>query len=121
VLKAGLANGFCLIGDLHGRPLRRATLTRLIGAAAKRAGLPPTCVAHGLRKAALRRLAEYGSTTKEIAAVSGHRTLTEIERYTAQAEQGRLSKSAIDKLPDEKRNIDWLTARKVSQFISSSH
>jgi integrase len=101
VLKAGPANGFYLIGDLHGRPLRRATLTRLIGEAAKKAGLPPKCVAHGLRKAALRRLAEHGSTTKEIAAVSGHRTLTEIERYTAQADQGRLSKSAIDKLPDE--------------------
>ena len=31
----------------------------------------------------LRRLAEHGATTKEIAAVSGHRTLAEIERYTA--------------------------------------
>jgi len=40
-------------------------------------------MAHGLRKAALRRLAEAGSTTKQIAAVSGHRSLAEIERYTA--------------------------------------
>jgi integrase len=100
-LKAGPTNGLYLIGDPHGRPIKRATLTRLIGGAAKKAGLPSKCVAHGLRKAALRRLAEHGSTTKEIAAVSGHRTLGEIERYTAQADQGRLSRSAIGKLPDE--------------------
>jgi hypothetical protein len=54
-----------------------------------------------LRKAALRRLAEFGSTTKEMAAVSGHRTLGEIERYTKRADQGRLSRSAINRLPDD--------------------
>jgi integrase len=58
-------------------------------------------VAHGLRKAALRRLAEHGSTVKQIQAVSGHRTLTEIERYTQQAEQQRLAKAAIALLPDK--------------------
>jgi integrase len=88
-----------LITNARGRPLRG--LSALIEGAVKRAGLPPRCVAHGLRKAALRRLAEYGSTTKEIAAVSGHRTLSEIERYTERADQARLAKSAVAKLPDE--------------------
>jgi integrase len=88
-----------LIADARGRPLRG--LNALIEAAVKRAGLPPHCVANGLRKAALRRLAEHGSTTKEIAAVSGHRTLSEIERYTARADQARLARSAFAKLPDE--------------------
>jgi integrase len=88
-----------LITDAHGRPLRN--LSALIEAVMKRAGLPPHCVAHGLRKAALRRLAEHGSTTKEIAVVSGHRTLSEIERYTARADQGKLARSAFAKLPDE--------------------
>ena len=37
---------------------------------------------HGLRKAGMRRLAEHGATTKEIASMSGHRSLREIERYT---------------------------------------
>jgi integrase len=69
--------------------------------AVKKAKLLPRCTAHGLRKAALRRLAEVGSTTKEIAAVSGHRTLAEIERYTKRADQGRLSRRAIDRLPDD--------------------
>ena len=41
-----------IITDAHGKPLR--ALTDLIEAAVKRAGLPARCVAHGLRKAALR-------------------------------------------------------------------
>jgi len=88
-----------IITDARGRPLRR--LTKLIAVAAKRAGLPARCVAHGLRKAAVRRLAESGGTTKEIAAVSGHRSLAEIERYTARADQAGLARSAIAKLPDK--------------------
>ena len=73
----------------------------LISVAAKAAGLPPECVAHGLRKAALRRLAEHGATSKEMQAVSGHKTLTEIERYTRQADQQRLARAAIGILPDK--------------------
>jgi integrase len=100
-LKAGPAKGIYLIGDLAGRPIKRARLTALIREAVKAAGLPPECVAHGLRKAALRRLAEHGSTSKQIQAVSGHRTLSEIERYTRQADQARLAKAAIGLLPDK--------------------
>ena len=99
-LQAGPVVGMThIITDARGRPLR--SLTELIEAAVKRAGLPARCVAHGLRKAALRRLAEHGSTTKEIAAVSGHRSLSEIERYTARADQAGLAKAAIGKLPDD--------------------
>jgi integrase len=101
-LKAGPVVGMQhLITDARGRPLRG--LTSLIESAVQRAGLPPHCVAHGLRKAALRRLAEHGATTKEIAAVSGHRSLLEIERYTAHADQVRLAQSAVAKLPDENK------------------
>ena len=101
-LKAGPVVGMQhLITNTRGRPLRG--LTDLIERAAQRAGLPACCVAHGLRKAALRRLAEAGGTTKEIAAVSGHRSLSEIERYTAAAEQCRLALSAMAKLPDENK------------------
>ena len=65
-LKAGPSNGIYLIGDKAGRPIKRATLSTLIRNAVKAAGLPAECVAHGLRKAALRRLADHGSTTKQI-------------------------------------------------------
>jgi integrase len=88
-----------IITNSRGKPLRG--VTELIQRAARLAGLPPRCVAHGLRKAALRRLAEHGSTTKEIAAVSGHRSLSEIERYTARADQAGLAQAAIAKLPDD--------------------
>lgn len=53
--------------------------------------------AHGLRKAAGRRLAEAGCTEKEIAAVLGHTTLTEVARYTRDANQSDLADKAIDK------------------------
>jgi integrase len=100
-IKAGPAKGVYLIGDKDGRPVARRTLSVLISTAAKAAGLSTECVAHGLRKAALRRLAEYGSTSKEIQAISGHKSLSEIERYTQQADQQRLAKAAISKLPDK--------------------
>jgi hypothetical protein len=52
-------------------------------------------VAHGLRKAACRRLAEAVCSASEIAAISGHKTLKEIERYTKAADQERLARSAM--------------------------
>lgn len=62
--------------------------------AAGLAGLSP----HGLRKAASRRLAEAGCTEKEIASITGHRTLAEVARYTRDADQARLSQAAAAKL-----------------------
>ena len=101
-LKAGPVVGMQhIITDARGRPLRG--LTALIERAVQAAGLPPHCVAHGLRKAELRRLSEHQATTKEIAAMSGHRSLSEIERYTARADQARLAQSAVAKLPDENK------------------
>jgi integrase len=90
-LKAGPVNGLNLIGDSSGRPIGRPALTLLIRRAACAAGLPAECVPHGLRKSQMRRLAESGASSKQIAAVSGHKTLQEIERYTAAADQKRLS------------------------------
>src|SRR5262249_49559659 len=46
------------------------------------AGLPKHCSAHGLRKAACRRLAEAGCSANEIAAISGHASLDEVARHT---------------------------------------
>jgi integrase len=100
-LKAGPIKGMHLIGDEHGRAITRHALTVMMKQAAIAAGLGPQCVPHGLRKAVLRRLAEAGGTAKEIASVSGHKSLTEIERYTAAADQRRLSRAAMRKLSDE--------------------
>jgi integrase len=100
-ISAGPAKGFYLVADRNGRPIKRGALTKLISSAAKAAELPPECVAHGLRKAALRRLAEHGATSKEMQAVSGHKSLSELERYTHKADQQRLAKAAIGTLPDK--------------------
>jgi integrase len=100
-LKAGLVNLIYLLADQQGRPMTRHALTDMMTRAAKVAGLGPECVPHGLRKAMLRRLAERGGSAKEIAAVSGHKSLGEVERYTAAADQHHLSKAAIRKLSGE--------------------
>jgi integrase len=62
------------------------------------AGLPGECSLHGLRKAAARRLAEAGCSAHEIAAITGHKSLKEVERYTKSAEQLRLARQAVNKL-----------------------
>jgi integrase len=55
------------------------------------------CSAHGLRKAACRRMAEAGCTAHEIMAVSGHKSLAEVERYCKAASQRVLAKLASAK------------------------
>jgi integrase/recombinase XerD len=56
------------------------------------------CSAHGLRKATAAALAEAGATAHEIAAVTGHISLEEIERYTRAARKKKLADTAIAKL-----------------------
>jgi len=59
------------------------------------AGLPAGCSPHGLRKAAARRLAEAGCTTHQIAAITGHKTLAEVARYTRAVDQKNLARDAM--------------------------
>jgi site-specific recombinase XerD len=66
------------------------------------AGLPKRCTIHGLRKGGARRLAEAGASTREIMSVTGHKTLSEVERYTEAAERARLAESAMIKLGQRK-------------------
>ena len=63
------------------------------------AGLPK-CTSHGLRKACARRLAEAGATPNEISAVTGHKTLAEVERYTRAADRSGLADAGIAKLTE---------------------
>jgi len=81
-----------------GEPFTAAGFSNFFSEAARRAGLPKGCSAHGLRKSAARRLAEAGCSAHEIMAVTGHRTLKEVTRYTAAADQKRLARTALDSL-----------------------
>ncbi len=60
------------------------------------AGCPGS--AHGLRKATARRLAEIGCTAHQIAAITGHATLKEVQRYTEAADRKRMAREAMAKL-----------------------
>ena len=66
--------------------------------------------AHGLRKAACRRMAEAGCSANEIAAISGHSTLTEIARYTKAADRERLARAAVARTERE-RELANLTVK----------
>lgn len=55
-------------------------------------------VFHGIRKAAASRLAEAGCSVHEIASITGHRSLSEIERYTREANQKANATAAILRL-----------------------
>ena len=97
-IKAYSSNGLTLIGDRHGRPISRSSLTELIGKAVRFAGLPRRCVPHGLRKSMLVRMAHNGASTKEMQSISGHRSSKEIERYSVDANQAILARSALSKM-----------------------
>ncbi|NCQ24380.1 MAG: tyrosine-type recombinase/integrase [Roseovarius sp.] len=60
------------------------------------AKLPKGLSPHGLRKAACRRLAEAGCSANQIMAISGHRNLKEVTRYTDAASRSALARSAMN-------------------------
>ena len=55
------------------------------------------CSAHGLRKACARRLAEAGASPHEIMAVTGHKTLAEVEKYTSTFARAGLADRAMER------------------------
>ncbi len=97
-IKAMPANGVTVIGDKHGRPIQRRTLTKIIKKAVKEAGLPARCVPHGLRKALLTELAEEGASDRQLASISGHKNTEELKTYTQAANQKILARDAMAKL-----------------------
>jgi integrase len=83
-----------------GAPFTAAGLGNAFRDAVNTAGISSKLALHGLRKAAARRLAEAGCTVHEIASITGHKTLGEIERYTREAENARLARTATAKVID---------------------
>jgi integrase len=88
-----------------GRPFTAAGFGNWFRDQCNDAGLPH-CSAHGLRKAAARRLAEAGCTEHEIASITGHASLREIARYTKAADQARLAVAAMDKMRTPSVKLD---------------
>lgn len=101
-LLAGMERQIAIVARPDGARMTTESLGNAMADAIDAAGLPKRCVLHGLRKAAARRLAEAGCSAKEIAAITGHKTLSEVERYTEAAAQEGLAERAVLKLRREK-------------------
>ena len=85
------------------------------------AGLPLDCQPHGLRKAAGRRLAEAGASARQIMAVLGHKSLSEAERYTRDAEQAGLAAGAVVLWEGHTRNsLSQTHPEKVGQIVENT-
>jgi integrase len=81
----------------HGKPYTTGSFGGWFRDQCRMAGLDG-CSAHGLRKAAARRLAEAGCSAHEIASITGHASLREIARYTEAADRRKLAVSAMAKI-----------------------
>lgn len=94
-------------GDLQfvmtsfGKPFSAAGFTSWFVEQAEAAGLKGR-TPHGLRKAGSRRLAEGGAGAPGIQAITGHKSLAEVQRYIASARQPILAKGAIDAMSQTK-------------------
>lgn len=80
-----------------GKPRSKFGLSHDFAKWATAGGLPARCRLHGLKKSGMRRLAEDGATAHELMAISGHRTLSEVQRYTRDTDKRRLADSAMAK------------------------
>jgi len=92
------ADNLALLVTARGQPFTPAGFGNWFAQEVKAAGLPAKCVAHGLRKARGRQLAERGATEKEIMAVIGDKDPRAAAIYTAGASQKLLAEAATAKL-----------------------
>lgn len=102
ILAATPRTGETILTTAYGKPFSAAGFGNWMADKIDAAGLPKECITHGLRKAAARRLAEAGCSASEIMAVTGHTTLSEVERYVREASQKLLSKAGIARLVSQR-------------------
>jgi integrase len=93
----------------YGKPRSKYGLGNDFARWATEAGLPARCRMHGLKKGGMRRLAEAGNTAHELMAISGHKTLTEVQRYTIDADKKRLAESGMAKMRERTKSDDTYT------------
>lgn len=93
------SNNFTFLLTAWGKPLSAAGFGNWFREVCDEAGLNELS-AHGLRKAAARRLAEAGCTPHEIQAITGHKSLAEVTRYTVAANQAQMARTAMNRIED---------------------
>jgi integrase len=86
----------------YGKPRSKYGLGTDFARWATEAGLPARCRLHGLKKGGMRRLAEDGNTAHELMAISGHKTLSEVQRYCDDADRKHLADRGMAKKRERK-------------------
>ncbi|MGC2825114.1 MAG: tyrosine-type recombinase/integrase [Pseudolabrys sp.] len=79
----------------HGSPFTAAGFGNYFRKQCNAAGLPQ-CSAHGLRKTYLVRRANAGASTEQLMASGGHKSPSEVARYTREADKRRLARQALE-------------------------
>jgi integrase len=97
IIAACPVNQLAFVVSELGKPYTATGFSNRFRKDCDKAGLPH-CTAHGLRKAAARRLAEAGCTEHEIKSITGHASLKEVVRYTKGVNQRRLAMVAMEKV-----------------------
>jgi integrase len=113
IIAATPIESMTFISTRQGRPFNLEAFGMWFREQCNVAGLPRNCAAHGLRKAACRRLAEAGCSAHQIMSISGHRTLKEVARYTAAADQARMARVAMASISTNREQAGVKPNRKV--------
>lgn len=95
-----------ILTDARGRPWKPVDLSKRLPLALLRIGLSNELNVHGLRKLAAAQLADAGCSVHEIAAITGHRSLSMVQLYTRSADQERLASAAIVRLSQRRGQTD---------------
>lgn len=82
-----------ILADQHGRALNYDQVQKKVMAVREKADLKEYSL-HGLRYSAASELAEAGCTDQQIGAITGHKSLSMIHKYSKGASQKRLAKEA---------------------------
>ncbi|MCB2097503.1 MAG: tyrosine-type recombinase/integrase, partial [Parvularculaceae bacterium] len=121
-LAAVPSSGLALLQRQTGQPYTKGGLDNWFRRKREAAKIGPGLSPHGLRKAAGRRLAEAGATAHEIMSILGHKSLREVQRYTADADQKRNAAAAMAKLtgtqnePKLSSATDGVSSGEVKRF-----
>ncbi|MFT8366259.1 MAG: tyrosine-type recombinase/integrase [Gluconobacter cerinus] len=86
-----------ILTSRSGLPLHAGTATNTVMALTRALGMREGLNIHGLRKLAAAELANAGCSIHEIAAITGHKSLSMISLYTASASQENMAISAVKK------------------------
>ncbi len=82
----------------YGKPFSAKSLTGHMAVWTKKAGLPPGCTIHGLRKTLGKLMAEGGASTRELMDVLGHDDIAHAELYSREADQVRMARAGLSRI-----------------------